>query len=282
MPELAEVEFGRKEAERVALGRVITEVQVADDEIVFAKRPAEQVRALLLGRKVVGTRRHGKYIWFELDARPWPLFHFGMTGAFRVQGKDPLELAASPKTPDRSWPPRFTKIHMTFDDGGQLVMTNARRLGRIRLLEDPRAEPPVSKLGFDPYLEMPSPAAFVARLTRRKVCVKALLLDQGFAAGVGNWLADEILYQARISPHRKTRALDPDAQKRLHQAIRKVVRTAVEADAVADRFPKTWLFHHRWDKVRDRTTGVTTARGESVRFDTVGGRTTAWVPARQR
>lgn len=267
-------------AESVAVGRRIVQVRCAPDPIVYEGTTPETAQAHLLGRRVDAVRRWGKLLWMELDALPWPSFHFGMTGAFRTQGREPLPLAHGPAPDDGEWPPRFWKLELALDDGGRLAMTNARRLGRIRMHSD--IQPVLDRMGFDPLLGLPRLDRFRALLARRSGPIKAVLLDQSFAAGVGNWLADEILYQARISPHRKTRALDPDAQKRLHQAIRKVVRTAVEADAVADRFPKTWLFHHRWDKVRDRTTGVTTARGESVRFDTVGGRTTAWVPARQR
>lgn len=277
MPELAEVEFGRKEAERVALGRRIARVEAAEDEIVFCGVPADEVQARLQGRTVVATRRHGKYIWFELDRRPWPLFHFGMTGAFRVQGRDPLELASSPEEPDRSWPPRFTKIHLVFEDGGELVMTNARRLGRIRLLEDPPREPPISKLGFDPYLAMPRPVDFVERLTRRRVAVKALLLDQGFAAGVGNWLADEILFQARIDPRRRASDLSAEEARRVHAKMKAIVKKAVEVDADKARFPRSWLFHHRWGKQADARVG-----GHAIEHIEIGGRTTAWVPALQR
>lgn len=277
MPELAEVEFGRKEAARIAQGKKITEVWAAEDEIVFAGVPAKEVQSSLRGRTVVDTHRHGKYIWFELDRRPWPLFHFGMTGAFRVQGKDPLPLASSPDEPDRSWPPRFTKIHLVFEDGAELVMTNARRLGRIRFFEDPRAEPPVSKLGFDPYLEMPSPADFVKALLRRKVAVKALLLNQAFAAGVGNWLADEILYQAGIDPRRRAADLTEAEARRVHAKMKAIVAKAVEVDADKARFPKTWLFHHRWGKQADAR-----VRGHVIEHLEIGGRTTAWVPDLQR
>jgi formamidopyrimidine-DNA glycosylase len=108
--------------------------------------------------------------------------------------------------------------------------------------------------------------------------VKALLLDQSFAAGVGNWIADEVLYQARIAPRRRARSLSREEARRLRAALASVVTTAVAVGADSDRFPQTWLFHERWG--RDAT--ATTARGEKIRHDTIAGRTTAWVPAIQR
>ena len=62
------------------------------------------------------------------------------------------------------------------------------------------SEPPISLLGFDALLELPPPARFAGLLAERGAPIKALLLDQAFAAGVGNWIADEVLYQARIAP----------------------------------------------------------------------------------
>jgi formamidopyrimidine-DNA glycosylase len=222
--------------------------------------------------------RRGKHLWLELDRRPWPLFHLGMTGGFRVPDVPPLPLASSARNPAGGWPPRFTKLELTLDDGGRLAYTNARRLGRIRLRRDPLHEPPVASLGFDPLLDLPPARVLEDRLGRRRGTIKGLLLDQGFAAGVGNWIADEVLYQARIDPRRVASSLARDEVRRLREALRRIVRTAVRVDADAARFPRTWLFHRRWG----RAVGARTARGEAIRHDTVAGRTTAWVPDRQR
>ncbi len=279
MPELAEVEFGRRVAERVALGRRIERVQCAEDRIVFEGVAPRTVARVLRGRTVDGVRRHGKQLWFELDERPWPLFHFGMTGAFRVRSEQPLSLESSAREPDESWPPRFTKIRIWLEDGGELVMTNARRLGRIRLQRDPLAERPLSTLGFDPLTGLPRLAEFRGLIAARGgAVVKGLLLDQGFAAGVGNWIADEVLYGAAIDPRRKVRTLTPEEVKAVHGALRAVIRKAVSVDARKDRFPKGWLFHARWGKKRE----ATLPDGARVEHMTVAGRTTAWVPSRQR
>jgi len=279
MPELPEVEAARVLARRVALGRRITRVWCAGDPIVFEARRAAQVRRALLGRRVRGVGRHGKHLWLELDRRPWPCFHFGMAGGFHAPRARAVRLVSAGKreTGD-AWPPRFAKLRLTFDDGGELVMTDARRLGRIRLRADPRAEPPVSELGFDALLGLPAPARFADLLAGRSAPIKALLLDQSFAAGVGNWIADEVLYQARIAPRRRAHSLSRDEARRLRTALRSVVATAVAARADSDRFPRSWLFHHRWG----RDAGAVTARGEWIRHDTIAGRTTAWVPAVQR
>jgi formamidopyrimidine-DNA glycosylase len=56
----------------------------------------------------------------------------------------------------------------------------------------------------------------------------------------------------------------------------RILKKAVEVSAESSRFPKSWLFHHRWGKKAERD-----SKGEAVQFDQVGGRTTAWVPSRQ-
>jgi formamidopyrimidine-DNA glycosylase len=278
MPELPEVECGRRIAEAVALGRRIERVRCARDPIVFDGTAPATISRALEGRVVRAVRRRGKHLYFELDSRPWPIFHFGMSGAFRVPGADALPLASGPRPRDAAWPPRFTKIRIELAGADELVMTDARRLGRIRLRQDPLREPPLALLGFDALLELPPPKRFALLLAERRAPIKAVLLDQAFAAGVGNWIADEVLYQAKIDPRRRASDLDEAESRRLRARLASVLARAVAVDADKDRFPRTWLFHRRWGKARD----ATTARGERIAHVTIGGRTTAWVPTVQR
>ncbi len=277
MPELPEVERGRRLAASVAEKRIIVQVHCAEDPIVFEGVAPATVQRLLTHKKVIVVHRRGKQLWFELDQPPHPLFHFGMTGAFHTPAAESLRLKSGPKEPGGEWPPRFAKIHLCFDDGGELIMTNARRLGRILLRQAPLHEPPLNKLGFDPLLDLPSPETFSTMLRSRTAVVKSLLLDQCFAAGVGNWIADEVLYQAGIAPQRRARALSDAEAKRLRGKLQSVIRAAVDANADDARYPTHWLFHRRWGKRKD----ATTARGDAIEYMTIGGRTTAWVPAVQ-
>lgn len=277
MPELPEVESFRRVVDSVAAGRAIVHATCANDRIVFDEHSPVAVARALRGRTVVACERRGKYVWIALDRRPWLLVHFGMTGAFRTPTAPPLELASRVARGDPTWPPRFTKLRLELDDGGELVMTDARRFGRVRLRKNPPCEPPVSELGFDPLLDLPTAVRFRALLGRRRGNVKAVLLDQGFAAGVGNWIADEVLYQARIDPRRTIGTLTPEEQSAVHRALGNVVRAAVRVDARKEKLPREWLFHRRWGRA-----GGTTAEGDPIEHTTVAGRSTAWVPARQK
>jgi formamidopyrimidine-DNA glycosylase len=178
------------------------------------------------------------------------------------------------KSREGIWPPRFCRLHLVLDDGGEVVFRDARRLGRVRLRHDPRSEPPISLLGFDALHELPSARRLAALLAERAAPVKAVLLDQSFSAGVGNWIADEVLYQAGIDPRRRAHTLTAAQIARLRTRLSSILATAVRLGADGDRFPPKWLFHTRWSK---RVRRPVTVRGERIRYLTVGGRTTAWV-----
>jgi hypothetical protein len=97
--------------------------------------------------------------------------------------------------------------------------------------------------------------------------------------GIGNWLADEVLYQAGIHPAVLASSLTPEQITALRETVAQVCRTAVAAEGDSDRFPKDWLFHHRWEKRSKEKR--TTVDGYPITFLTVGGRTSAVVLARQ-
>lgn len=152
----------------------------------------------------------------------------------------------------------------TSDEVTEVAFLDARRLGRIRLCGSPLDEPPISQLGFDPILSMPSLDDFRSSVVKRGCPIKALLLDQSFSAGVGNWVAgsyihyyfcltvaklmllDEVLYHARIHPERRCNALTATEIETLHDKVQYVCKTAVAVNADDSQFPENWLFQHRW------------------------------------
>ncbi len=119
-------------------------------------------------------------------------------------------------------------------------------MGRVRLCQDIKNEPPISTLGFDPMPSMPSLQDFATKIRKRGNPVKSLLLDQTFSAGVGNWVADEILFHSRIHPEQKPNSLDEGQIKGLYEKMQYVCQTAVGVDGDASQFPEGWLFKHRW------------------------------------
>ena len=264
MPELPEVEAARRRTQRVLAGRRLVAVTAQEDPVVFAGQSGRQVAAALRGRRVETVQRKGKHLWLELDRRPWLALHFGMTGGLLL---------------DRGGErPRFWKLELVTDHGRRVVYADARRFGRIRLQQDPPRQPPISELGFDPLHDLPSARELERLLARRTAPLKAVLLDQSVFAGVGNWVADEVLYQSALSPRRSAAGLQLGEVRRLRRALRAVIERAVAVNADSDRFPRSWLFHYRWG----RDAAARTWRRERIVHETIGGRTTAWVPTRQR
>ena len=277
MPELPEVEHARSLLERFVVGQRIAKVRVAQDTIVCAEDSPRKIANTFRGGILGIPDRRGKQLWLPVVDRVSILVHLGMTGAIRVRGEQGLHLVAH-GTIEEAWPPRFEKFWFQLENQVQVAFTDPRRFGRLRLREDPLHEPPIASLGPDPVVDDIDVSEVSARLQSRRAPIKSVLLDQKFLAGVGNWIADEACYQAKLNPHRQGADLAEKEAKLLVRRTLSVIQKACSVNAEKDRFPRTWLFHNRWGRVQ----GATTAKGELIQFDAIGGRTTAWVPTRQR
>ena len=287
MPELAEVETVRRLLERRLLSRAIVEAEVAPDEIVLQGRDPAEVRASLMGARVSGVGRKGKTWWVELDRRPWLFGHLGMGGWIRdVTGMKPGEVRdenrlkehGSAPLDDHEGRPRFLKLMLTTEDGGRVAMTDGRRLARLWLANSPEEDPKVAALGPDVWLEPWLVEQLATRLSGRSAPIKSLMLDQRLFAGVGNWLADEALYQAGVRPDRAAGSLAVEELQRILASLNEVLRVAIEAEADERRYPPHWLFNYRWGGRR----GHDEIEGHPIVRIQVGGRPPAWVPGRQQ
>ena len=247
MPELPEVERARQTLES-ALERRITGVDDSDTYVCRPHLPGE-IAAALTGHTLAIAHRRGKFMWLETDDGPALGLHLGMAGRIVVDPEDGS---------------RWDRFALEFEDGGRLVLRDKRRLGRAVL------NPNFSHVGTD--------AAEVGRDEFRRLigsghtAVKARLLNQGAISGIGNLLADQILWQARISPLRSTSELSADDLDRLRREVRSAVRSAIrKGGAHTGRFVAA--------RARD---GVCPRDGHLLERGTVGGRTTYWCPVCQR
>ncbi|CAN5400452.1 bifunctional DNA-formamidopyrimidine glycosylase/DNA-(apurinic or apyrimidinic site) lyase [soil metagenome] len=280
MPELPEVESVCRLMRKVLQGKKIVDAEVAPDSIVLKGTPPEAVQATLVGRTVTGIGRKGKYWWIELDERPWVFGHLGMSGWIREVGTEGVRLHSHGEAPldDPEGKPRFLKLLIEVEGGQKIAFTDGRRLGRLWLADGPEKDDAVSRLGFDCLEELPPAKRIGELLAKRKTSIKAVLLDQSVFAGVGNWIADETLYQAKIAPKRLANTLTEVEIKALRAALHKILHHAVDVDADYKQFPEAWLFHHRWGGDR----GTDRISGQEIVIEPVAGRTTAWVPDRQK
>ena len=272
MPELPEVETARRLIADRALHRQIEDV---DDSDTYVSRPHSpgELRSALMGRSLTAAHRRGKTIWLETSGTGGPDapggpelgIHLGMTGRIVVtssdgtaaEGGDPPRYYARP--PKAEWS-RFT---LTFADGGSLVLLDPRRLGRVRL------NPDIGALGPDAM--QVTPAEFRAIITRGTIAVKARLLDQSKIAGIGNLLADEILWQARVSPLARVDNLSPAQVNRLYRALKSVLESAIAKGGA-----------HTGDMIGARRPDDVCPRdGTPMAHGMVGGRSTWWCPREQ-
>ncbi|KAJ6569659.1 AtMMH-1 [Mycena capillaripes] len=285
MPELPEVDKAKNLINKIAVGKIIEKVETVEDTIVFTGTTHDDFAKELTGRTVESAGRYGKVFYINLSGSgKMPVLHFGMTGMLQVKGELASYYKETPKTASTDWPPRFMKFILHLLDSGtgvktELAFLDARRLGRIRLCESPLAEPPISELGFDPILSMPTIEEFKPLVLKRSCPIKALLLDQSFSAGVGNWVADEILYNARLHPEQRCNTLTDEQLIALHYQTSNVCETAVSVDADDSKFPENWLFKHRWGKGKKAAHTLKLPSGEpaTIKWITVGGRTSAFV-----
>ncbi|KAI9101749.1 DNA glycosylase/AP lyase [Phlyctochytrium arcticum] len=286
MPELPAVERARRLIHDNVLNGTITKVTSVGnptvDDIVFMGTTNVEFAEKVTGAKIIDTGRMGKVFYIILDRPTCPVLHLGMTGSVRLKGQEGLKYEDF-STECEFWPPKYYKFVLHFADGQELAFTDARRLARIRVVEgDPLTQPPISLLGFDPILSMPPLEVFKEGVKRRKCPVKALILDQSFSAGVGNWIADEVLFQARIHPAQYTNSLTDAEIEALHAQIPFVCQTAVDVNADGKKFPKDWLYHFRWGKGKLANRTKQMPDGSVIDFITVGGRTSAYVPSVQQ
>ncbi len=261
MPELPEVEAARALIAERALGREIVAVDDHDTDVCRPHAPGE-LAAALTGSRLVTARRRGKSMWCETDAGPVLGLHLGMAGRFLVDDAsagDPVRY--SPVVGPRN--PVWARFRLDFADGGKLVLFDKRRLGRAVL------DPDLSGLGPD-ALEI-SRDAFRTRVGRGEAPLKARVMDQAVLAGVGNLLADEALWQARLAPLRPAGDLSGEELDALRRVLRRATRRAIARGGV-----------HTGDVVEHRIRGGSCPRcGAAMARATVGGRTTWWCSAEQ-
>ncbi|KAI5818624.1 putative formamidopyrimidine-DNA glycosylase [Pyronema omphalodes] len=285
MPEIGEVARIVNRLRQYLVGRTISSITAPEDTILYKDTTASEFQSALTGRKVEAALQHGKYFWLVMDKMPHPLMHLGMTGWIHFKNDPSYGYRGEDKPLETSWPPRFHKfIFRLQDSDDELAFVDSRRLGRVRLIHhdgyDLRNVPPLSLNGPDPVQTPISLEWLQEQLKKRKVPIKAWLLDQGAIAGIGNWVADECLYQSYIHPESYTNNLQPQHVKALHEAICSICKLAVETNADSSKFPDNWLMLHRWGK--GKKGGDVMPNGDKISFLTVGGRTSAFIEKRQK
>ncbi|KAL0319116.1 UNVERIFIED_CONTAM: Formamidopyrimidine-DNA glycosylase [Sesamum angustifolium] len=280
MPELPEVEAARRALQEHCVGKRIMKSTVADDSKVIDGVSPKDFEAALVGKTIVAAHRKGKNMWLQLDSPPFPSFNsvmLRMAGAVYIKGVAVTKYKRSAVKDTDEWPSKYSKVFVELDDGLEFSFTDKRRFAKVRLLNNPASVPPISELGPDALLEPMTVDGFYNSLTKKKIGIKALLLDQSFISGIGNWMADEVLYQARIHPLQTASSVSKETCATLLKCINEVTEKAIEVGADSSQFPSNWIFHSR-----EKKPGKAFVDGKKIEFITAGSRTTAYVPELQK
>jgi formamidopyrimidine-DNA glycosylase len=304
VPELAEVEFFRKRWHLAAVGESVARILTHDKKKLLRELNMSEFRRALIGATFDSSEARAKQMLFRFRRRRarvidiWLGIHLGMSGELsvapsdHVPGKhDHLVLVMTPagvRPPPAAIQKAATEGHRVPNHAGHaLVFNDPRMFGRV--LFHVGSKPPawwtkIASSILSPQFTVSAVTKFLQR--RRRAPIKAVLLMQERFPGVGNWMADEILWRAAIHPARAAGSLSRLEVKTLWRECRTVCRQAL--DAIAGRgdhlprdlnvnIPRSWLFKHRW-----RRGGKDPKTGTPLAHATIGGRTTCWSPARQK
>jgi formamidopyrimidine-DNA glycosylase len=207
MPELPEVETIKNELAPHIIGRGISGVTLFWEGMVKKPSP-EEFRSRIIGQKITGIGRRGKYLIFSLTSGESLIIHLKMTGSLLLKA-----------------PERFVRATIQLDDGSEVYFRDPRKFGVMWLAKDKSTV--IKKLGPEPLKADFTPDVLARRLSGRTAPIKALLFDQKFIAGIGNMYADEALFLAKIHPLRPGGSLSKKEVERLYHAIIKVLSAAI-------------------------------------------------------
>jgi formamidopyrimidine-DNA glycosylase len=264
MPELAEVEFYRRQWDP-GLGQKIVRVQLHARKRIFRGSNTRALVRELTGSRYLRSFAWGKQMLFEFSRGNWIGIHLGMTGKLRIEAP-----GFRPEKHD----------HLVVQLAKRaLVFRDARLFGRVRFHHGQSAPPwwraggpDIASAAFDRnFFE-----EFLSR-HRRAPIKSVLLLQRGFA-GIGNWMADEILWRAKIVPLTAAGELTAAQRTRLFRETRFVASESLRI--IGPNFgdpPRDWLIHQKWK--RD---GLCPRHRSPLRKAIIGGRTTAWCPRCQK
>lgn len=260
MPELPEVEQAARSLDRAARGRVIRRLAALHPALRRVLPPRNAARAV--GRTILRVERRAKHQLVHLSDGGVLHVHFRMAGDWVIgRADDPL--------------PTHARAVLELDDGTRIALVDPRALSTVALSSD--AEHRLPPLGPEPLDAAFDAAVLGAALARRTGAIKPALLDQRVVAGIGNIYAVEALWQARIDPRVLAASLGPRRRARLVEAIRDVVRTALDAPARYSDPEEVSSF-----AVYDREGERCRRCGSRIRRIVQAGRSTYFCPGCQR
>lgn len=267
MPELPEVETVRAGLEKLLSDQpVVKKVKLMRADIRFPI-PRELPKRLQ-GQKIQTIRRRAKYILFD-TAKGVMLSHLGMTGSWRFTEAGDED--------------KHDHCYIEFSDGRRLAYRDPRRFGILDWIEPGKEaeHPRLKDLGVEPLDTDAFHEEFLFQASRkRRVPVKAFIMDQRIVVGIGNIYASEALFRAGVRPTRQAGRLTKDECARIVKAAQEVLREAIKVGGSsirdyrqADGEEGGFQDHHF---VYDRDGLPCRVCGCAIKSRVIGGRSTYW------
>ncbi len=257
MPELAEVEFFRKQWQP-GIGKRIRHVHVHEDKKVFQEGCAG-VLQVLKGERIEASYTSGKQMLFRIGKQHWLGVHLGMSGRLA--------------TAYRSYEPSKHDHLILYTQETALIYEDPRLFGRIRYhsgVNEPDWWQALAPDILGPVFTRGYLKEILTRHARQPI--KSLLLNQAYFPGIGNWMADEVCWRCRLHPRTLAGELTDERGRELWKALRKCCRDALRViGSDWSTPPNDWLFNHRW-----RDGGHCPRCDQPLIREQVGGRTTCW------
>ena len=202
MPELPEVD-----SYRTGLSKMIKGWTLKGGKAIWPKACIYDFH-LVKNQRIIGFDRRGKYLIINLT-KHHIIIHLRMTGRIDVTTKTP----------------KYATVEFNFTNGQKMCLVDYRKFGRVWIVED--KEPIVEHLGIEPLSRKFTQKKFNLLLEKRSGTIKPLLLNQTFVAGIGNYLADEILFRSSIHPLRKANTLTINEKEKLHNSIKYIINQSI-------------------------------------------------------
>jgi formamidopyrimidine-DNA glycosylase len=270
VPELPEIETIVRGLAPYVVGRRVVAVEVRERRL---RTPVAATFArMLTGRRIATLARAGKTIVATLDDRRCWLVHLGMTGRLTLHAQ------VVPTRP-------HDHVVVVFEDGRRLVYNDPRRFGQLLIVPAEAVARAVGR-GIEPLHAATGSAVLAAHARRRRLSVKAFLMDQRVLVGIGNIYANEILFHAGVRPRRHAGGLRRGEWDRIGAAMTRVLEDAIACggSSISDyrdgfeRFGSYQLRHC----VYDRAGEPCRACGTPIRSIVLVGRSTFYCPTCQR
>lgn len=285
MPELPEVETVRRSLLPYLPGARVQQVIVRHPKVVLTPLPLE-------GDRFSQLDRHGKLLMLGLESGRTLLVHLGMTGqlTYRDPQREDRPFQRHPTTGlQRTLQHEVdahTHVSLELDGGGALHYRDIRKFGKLRLADSAQRLAQLARMGPDPLTDAWQWERFLVQVKKTHRPIKAVLLDQAVAAGVGNIYADEALFLAGIRPSSRAHRLSAARLKKLFEAVPQVLQQGIHYGGTtlsdyldAEGNPgsnqeQLWAYGRYGQPCR--------RCGTTVEKSTVAQRTSSWCPRCQR